>query len=239
MRFECQSCLNVFDGQTATLAGPCPRCGSTYSIIAPTGASLTGDAGASSAGAAPIAPPPPPASVIGVAPTMAQPLVPPPGVAPIAGAYPPPPQPAYPMPPAVGAPAAFGAAGYPLPYAPAPAPGQQPQYFGQPGFAQPSDLALAAANPFGAPGMPMPAEQVNTTTPMILGIISLLCGCMPLGIASLVLSQQASEAMRVGDIMRAKDRVRTSTILSMVNIGLMVLGGLTYLVLMILSGGNF
>ena len=78
--------------------------------------------------------------------------------------------------------------------------------------------------PGGMPMGPGGGGDVNTTLPLVLGILSTLC-CgafvgFGLGIAAIVLSVQAGNAKKAGDIVTAQAKAKTATILGAVGIGI-------------------
>lgn len=82
--------------------------------------------------------------------------------------------------------------------------------------------------PPGGPMMPGAGGDVNTTLPLVLSIVSLFCcglGTL-LGIGGLVLSIQASNAKKSGDIMTAQQKAKTATILAGIGIALGVIGNI-------------
>jgi len=78
--------------------------------------------------------------------------------------------------------------------------------------------------PGGMPMGPGGGGDVNTTLPLVLGILSTLC-CgafigFGLGIAAIVLSVQAGNAKKAGDIVTAQAKAKTATILAAVGLGI-------------------
>ena len=84
----------------------------------------------------------------------------------------------------------------------------------------------------GAPGMMGGmggggGAEVNTTIPLVLGILSTLC-CgwligFGLGIAAIILAVQAGNAKKAGDMVTAQAKAKTATILGAVGIGVSLL----------------
>jgi hypothetical protein len=70
--------------------------------------------------------------------------------------------------------------------------------------------------------MPGAGGDVNTTLPIILGVISCLCCGISfiLGVVAIVLAVQAGNAKNMGDIEGARGKAKTATILGGVGIGL-------------------
>lgn len=90
--------------------------------------------------------------------------------------------------------------------------------------------------PMGPPGMMGGGmmggggADVNTTLPLVLGILSTLCCGMfigfGLGIAAIVLSVQAGNAKKAGDIVTAQAKAKTATILAAIGLGIGILGNI-------------
>ncbi len=98
--------------------------------------------------------------------------------------------------------------------------GYPPQGFGPPGGGFP---------PPGGPMMPGSGGDVNTTTPLVLGIVSMvICGNCLLGIPAIILAVMAMNAKNVGNIEDARSKAKTSTILSIVGFGLAAVGMVIY-----------
>ena len=69
----------------------------------------------------------------------------------------------------------------------------------------------------GAPGTGTPGagDDVNTTLPLVLAIVSTLLCCDPiLGLPAIVLAIQARNAQGRGDVDRARRRARTALVVS-------------------------
>jgi hypothetical protein len=109
--------------------------------------------------------------------------------------------------------------------------------FGTPfGAPPPSGGAFGAAfgapppggfNPYGAPmsapmGMPGAAPG-NTTLAIVLGAFGTLCGCLPLGVAGIVLAVQANGLARQGRLSEAQDKAKSAMICSGIAAGMTVL----------------
>ncbi len=76
--------------------------------------------------------------------------------------------------------------------------------------------------------MPGAGGDVNTTLPLVLSIVSLFCcgfGTL-LGIVGIVLSVQAGNAKKMGDIEGARGKAKTATILAAIGIGLGILSSI-------------
>jgi Interferon-induced transmembrane protein len=84
---------------------------------------------------------------------------------------------------------------------------------------------------FGPPGG---QQDVNTTLPLVLGIVSIFC-CWPAAIGSIILAVQASNALQIGDIEGARQKAKTSKTISFVVIGLWLAFWVVYFLLMILG----
>jgi hypothetical protein len=77
--------------------------------------------------------------------------------------------------------------------------------------------------------MPGSGGDVNTTTPLVLGIVSMvICGNCLLGIPAIILAVMAMNAKNVGNIEDARSKAKTSTILSIVGFGLAAVGMVIY-----------
>jgi len=78
--------------------------------------------------------------------------------------------------------------------------------------------------------MPGAGGDVNTTLPIILGVLSCLC-CgsfgisLILGIVAIVLAVQAGNAKNMGDIEGARGKAKTATILASIGMGIGLLSG--------------
>lgn len=116
--------------------------------------------------------------------------------------------------------------------------GPPPGGGGPPGFGGPPPGGYGAPPPgFGPPGggfpppggpmMPGAGGDVNTTLPIILGVLSCLC-CgwfigLILGIIAIVMAVQAGNAKNMGDIEGARSKAKTATILASVGLGIGIL----------------
>jgi len=77
--------------------------------------------------------------------------------------------------------------------------------------------------------MPGSGRDVNTTTPLVLGIVSIaLCGNCLLGIPAIILAVMAMNAKNVGNLEDARSKAKTSTILSIIGFGLVAVGMVIY-----------
>jgi hypothetical protein len=82
----------------------------------------------------------------------------------------------------------------------------------------------------GAPMGGGAGGDVNTTLPLILGILSCFC-CgisLALGITAIVFSQQAKSAKAAGDMATAQQKAKLATILGAVGIGIGVILDIGY-----------
>jgi hypothetical protein len=80
--------------------------------------------------------------------------------------------------------------------------------------------------------MPGSGRDVNTTTPLVLGIVSIaLCGNCLLGIPAIILAVMAMNAKNVGNIEDARSKAKISTILSIVGFGLAAVGLVLYVLI--------
>lgn len=118
--------------------------------------------------------------------------------------------------PGMGAPAMGGAPGM----------GAPPGMMGAAPPGPPGMMGGAPGMMGGAPGMMGGGGggDVNTTLPLVLGILSTLCCGMfigfGLGIAAIVLAVQAGNAKKSGDMVTAAAKAKTATILGGVGLGL-------------------
>ncbi|KAJ6668689.1 hypothetical protein lerEdw1_012172 [Lerista edwardsae] len=64
----------------------------------------------------------------------------------------------------------------------------------------------------------MEAPQRNIPTYLGLSIFTMMCCCLPLGLAALITSHEVDNAMRAGDINRAASSSRTARTLNIIGI---------------------
>jgi hypothetical protein len=80
--------------------------------------------------------------------------------------------------------------------------------------------------------MPGSGQDVNTTLPLVLGIVSMaICGNCLLGIPAIVLAVMAMNAKNVGNLDDARSKAKTSLILSIVGFGLVAVGLIVYVLI--------
>jgi cytochrome c biogenesis protein CcdA len=72
--------------------------------------------------------------------------------------------------------------------------------------------------------MPGPGGDVNTTLPLVLGILSLFCNCL-FGIPALILAILSMNAKKAGNLEDARSKAKISIILAIVGMVLSVIGG--------------
>jgi hypothetical protein len=96
--------------------------------------------------------------------------------------------------------------------------GPPPGGYGYGGYPPPPG-GFGAPPPFGAPMMPQPYEEVNTTLPIVLNAICLSLCCMPIGVIGIIIAVQASNAKGLGDFETARNKARGATILAVVTMG--------------------
>jgi Interferon-induced transmembrane protein len=82
--------------------------------------------------------------------------------------------------------------------------------------------------------MPGAGGDVNTTTPLILGIVSIFC-CWPGAIAAIVFAVQAKNLLGTGDVEGARAKAKLSKTISIVCIGLGIVGIIIQVILTVLS----
>jgi hypothetical protein len=91
---------------------------------------------------------------------------------------------------------------------------------GPPGFGPPGGFP-----PPGGPMTPGGAPEVNTTRPLIMNLLSVVClfwGVLsfPVAVVGVVFSVQAMNAQKVGDLSLARAKAKLGTILALVSYGL-------------------
>lgn len=112
-------------------------------------------------------------------------------------------------------------------------PEPQPQY-AQPQYAQPEPPQYNSQPVYNAQPVP-PAAPVSATLWIILNILMLLCGCCTvngiLGLIGLIFAVQANNAGKVGDVVTAQKKLKTSKILFFVSLGLLVVSVIIAIIL--------
>ena len=112
-------------------------------------------------------------------------------------------------------------------------PEPQPQYT-QPQYAQPEPPQYNSQPVYNAQPVP-PAAPVSATLWIILNILMLLCGCCTvngiLGLIGLIFAVQANNAGKVGDVVTAQKKLKTSKILFFVSLGLLVVSVIIAIIL--------
>ena len=112
-------------------------------------------------------------------------------------------------------------------------PEPQPQYT-QPQYAQPEPPQYNNQPVYNAQPVP-PAAPVSATLWIILNILMLLCGCCSvngiLGLIGLIFAVQANNAGKVGDVVTAQKKLKTSKILFFVSLGLLVVSVIVFIIL--------
>ena len=112
-------------------------------------------------------------------------------------------------------------------------PEPQPQYT-QPQYAQPEPPQYNSQPVYNAQPVP-PAAPVSATLWIILNILMLLCGCCTvngiLGLIGLIFAVQANNAGKVGDVVTAQMKLKTSKILFFVSLGLLVVSVIIAIIL--------
>ena len=112
-------------------------------------------------------------------------------------------------------------------------PEPQPQYT-QPQYAQPEPPQYNSQPVYNAQPVP-PAAPVSATLWIILNILMLLCGCCSvngiLGLIGLIFAVQANNAGKVGDVVTAQKKLKTSKILFFVSLGLFVVSVIIAIIL--------
>ena len=113
-------------------------------------------------------------------------------------------------------------------------PEPQPQYT-QPQYAQPEPPQYDSQPVYNAQPVP-PAAPVSATLWIILNILMLLGGCCCtvngiLGLIGLIFAVQANNAGKVGDVVTAQNKLKTSKILFFVSLGLLVVSVIIAIIL--------
>lgn len=113
-------------------------------------------------------------------------------------------------------------------------PEPQPQYT-QPQYAQPEPPQYDSRPDYIAQPVP-PAAPVSATLWIILNILMLLGGCCCtvngiLGLIGLIFAVQANNAGKVGDVVTAQKKLKTSKILFFVSLGLLVVSVIIAIIL--------
>ena len=112
-------------------------------------------------------------------------------------------------------------------------PEPQPQYT-QPQYAQPEPPQYNSRPDYIAQPV-SPAAPVSATLWIILNILMLLCGCCTvngiLGLIGLIFAVQANNAGKVGDVVTAQKKLKTSKILFFVSLGLLVVSVIIAIIL--------
>jgi hypothetical protein len=85
---------------------------------------------------------------------------------------------------------------------------------------------------------PPPASGAPASVPnyLVPAIISVFC-CLPLGVAAIIFAAQVNGKVAAGDTAGALDASKKAKMFSYISIGLGLLGGLCYLLLMLLGIG--
>ena len=112
-------------------------------------------------------------------------------------------------------------------------PEPQPQYT-QPQYAQPEPPQYNSQPVYNAQPV-SPTAPVSATLWIILNILMLLCGCCTvngiLGLIGLIFAVQANNAGKVGDVVTAQKKLKTSKILFFVSLGLLVVSVIIAIIL--------
>lgn len=84
--------------------------------------------------------------------------------------------------------------------------------------------------PGGGPMMPGAGGDVNTTLPLILGILSIFC-CWPAAIFIIIFAVQAKNLKNQGQIEAARSKAKTATIVGWIIVGLGLLGWIASIIM--------
>lgn len=86
-------------------------------------------------------------------------------------------------------------------------------------------------------GGPPGGGAVNTTLPLVLGIVCVLCcGCVPGGIIAIVFAVQAKGLADQGNTAEAMAKARTANIVAGVSMALGLLAGIVYAIMAAAAG---
>jgi hypothetical protein len=83
--------------------------------------------------------------------------------------------------------------------------------------------------------MPGAGGDLNTTLPLILGIVTIFC-CWPAAIFIILFAVQAKKLKEQGQIDQARSKAKIATIVAAIIIGLDIVGGIIYGILIAVGG---
>jgi interferon-induced transmembrane protein len=86
------------------------------------------------------------------------------------------------------------------------------------------------------PPPPPSSTPANVPNYLIPAILSLIC-CWPLSIVAIIFAAQVNGKVAAGDIQGAMDASKKAKLFSFLAIGLGLVGGLIYVILMVLGAG--
>jgi hypothetical protein len=123
--------------------------------------------------------------------------------------------------------------------------GGPPGFGGPPGGAPPGGYGAPPPQGFGPPGggfpppggpmMPGQGGDVNTTLPLVMGIVTVFC-CWPAAIPSIIFAVQAKSLRDQGQMEQARSKAKTAMLISGIAGGLAALGWICYIVFVVILG---
>jgi len=84
--------------------------------------------------------------------------------------------------------------------------------------------------------MGAPAENVDTTMPLVLSIICTVLCCLPLGVVGIVFAAMAMGAKNSGDFVGAADKARKARLFALIGIGIGLVVTVLYVLLFVILG---
>ena len=117
--------------------------------------------------------------------------------------------------------------------------GGPPGFGGPPGGAPPGGYGAPPPQGFGPPGggfpppggpmMPGQGGDVNTTLPLVMGIVTVFC-CWPAAIPSIIFAVQAKSLRDQGQMEQARSKAKTAMLISGIAGGLAIVGWICYII---------
>ena len=90
-------------------------------------------------------------------------------------------------------------------------------------------------NEFQGPGAGG-GQQVETTMPLVLSILTTVLCCLPLGVVGIIFAAMAMSKNTAGDYAGAAESARKSKLFSFIGIGIGVVGIVLYVLLVVVLG---